>query len=97
MPVTDHDHTLDLAGRRRRARHRAWQRGLRELDLLLGRFADARLDAMDAADLLEFEQLLQEPDPSLLAWIMASDDPAETGRLPALALVRRFHGMQARA
>lgn len=57
------------AVRRRRLRFRAWHRGMREVDLLLGRFADAHLDALDEADLTSFEALLEVPDPVVLAWI----------------------------
>jgi antitoxin CptB len=97
VTVMDQHPLLDVDARRRRARHRAWQRGLRELDLLLGRFADAHIDSMAEPELLEFERLLDEPDPSLLGWIMAVDEPEATSRLPALARVRHFHGRRAGA
>ena len=48
----------DIAIRRRRLRYRAWHRGTRELDLLLGPFADAELDSMEPAELDRFEALL---------------------------------------
>ena len=46
--------------RRRRVLFRAWRRGLREMDLVMGRFADVNLPGMDEADLSEFERLLEE-------------------------------------
>jgi len=60
--------TLDE--RRRRILFRARRRGLREMDLVMGRFADANLRAMSEAELDEFERLLNVPDPQILAWIM---------------------------
>jgi antitoxin CptB len=67
-----------LDARRRRILFRAWRRGMREMDLVMGRFADARLPAMSEAELDEFERLLDAPDPSVLAWITAETPvPAE--------------------
>jgi antitoxin CptB len=58
-----------LDARRRRALFRAWRRGIREMDLVMGNFADANLPAMSEPELDEFERLLDAPDPELLAWI----------------------------
>jgi antitoxin CptB len=59
---------LDL--RRRRVKFRAWHRGMREVDLLLGRFADAELDSLDEGGLSGLEALLDIPDRDLLAWVL---------------------------
>ena len=55
--------------RRKRLRYRAWHRGTKEMDLLLGRFADAQLAGMTRAQLDAFEALLSESDPDLYDWI----------------------------
>jgi antitoxin CptB len=52
--------SLDLM--RRRIRLRAWRRGMREMDLILGGFADATLQTLGAAELAQFEALLDAPD-----------------------------------
>ena len=62
-----------LDARRRRALFRAWRRGLREMDLVMGRFADMNLPFMDEADFSEFERLLDVPDPQVLAWITGEE------------------------
>ena len=83
-----------LATRRRRAAYRANYRGTKEMDWLLGKFAEARLEAMDADALTCFEQFLALPDPDLNAWIL---DPAKvTGQEFAqlVADLRAFHGLQ---
>jgi antitoxin CptB len=67
----------DSAMRLRRLRYRAWHRGTKEMDLLLGPYADARLAAMDGAELDRFETLLEELDTDLLAWLMGQE-PAPT-------------------
>ena len=40
------------------------------MDLILGQFADAHLEGFDAVALGEFEDLLNEPDPEVQAWLM---------------------------
>lgn len=42
---------------------------MRELDLLMGGFADSHIDGLDAAELAAFEALLREPDSDVLKWI----------------------------
>jgi antitoxin CptB len=58
-------HGLDA--RRKRLLFRCWHRGTREMDFLIGRFADAHLPAMSDAELDEFESLIDLPDPDLYA------------------------------
>ena len=55
--------------RLKRLRIRSWRRGTREMDLILGRFADTRLGDLDAGALDLYEALLEENDHDLYAWI----------------------------
>ena len=57
--------------RRKRLIYRAWHRGTREADLILGSFAEAHLAAFDAAQLDRFEALLECSDAELFDWINA--------------------------
>ncbi len=60
-----------------RVRFRAWRRGFREADLILGPFADRRAPAMSEAELDRFERLLEESDHDIYAWILgATPTPA---------------------
>lgn len=81
---------LDM--RRRRLQFRAWHRGMREVDLLLGRFADAAIAELDEAEIAGFEALLDVPDRQVLAWVTGEETvPAEADSV----LLRRllaFHG-----
>ena len=52
-----------LDERRRRILFRAWRRGMREMDLVMGHFADQNLPTMSEADLDAFERLIDAPDP----------------------------------
>ncbi len=66
-----------LDARRRKLLFRAWHRGLREVDLILGGFADAHIATLDEAALREFEALMDVPDGELLAWLTgAAEVPA---------------------
>lgn len=56
-----------------RLKFRSWHRGTREIDLLLGSFADAHLDAFSAAELDQYEALLSESDPDLYNWITGTE------------------------
>jgi antitoxin CptB len=56
-----------LDDRRKRLLFRCWHRGTREMDLILGRFADAEIARLADGDLAELERLLDVPDPDLYA------------------------------
>ena len=66
----------------RRMKMRAMRRGIREMDLMLSAYADARLEHMTEGELNLFDQLLGENDQDLYAWV--------TGQTPAGAV---FSGM----
>jgi antitoxin CptB len=61
--------------RRKRIRIRAWRRGTKEMDLILGGYADARLAAMDGPALDLFEALLAEDDHALYQWVTGQATP----------------------
>src|SRR5690606_26735637 len=67
----------DIAVRRKKLRYRAWHRGTREMDLVLGPFADAHTEAMDAVGLDRLEALMSEEDPPLLTWVMGQVVPPD--------------------
>jgi antitoxin CptB len=67
-----------LDDRRKRLLFRCWHRGTREMDLLLGRFADAEIETLTDAELTELERLLEIPDPDLYAAVTGDKPlPAE--------------------
>jgi antitoxin CptB len=63
-----------LDDRRKRLLFRCWHRGTREMDLILGRFADTEISVLSDADLAELERLLELPDPDLYA-ALTGDTP----------------------
>ena len=56
-----------LDDRRKRLLFRCWHRGTREMDLILGRFADAEIANLTDEELDQFEHLIEVPDPDLYA------------------------------
>lgn len=69
---------------------RSWRRGIREMDLILGPYADARLAALDAARLDAYEALLEENDQDLYQWVTAQAAPAAAHEL-MIGELRIFH------
>jgi antitoxin CptB len=63
----------DISIRRRRLRYRAWHRGTKEMDLVLGPFADARLEGFGTPELDRLEALMDEEDTDLLKWVMGQE------------------------
>ena len=56
-----------LDDRRKRLLFRCWHRGTREMDLILGRFADAEIAHLTGDELDQLERLIEVPDPDLYA------------------------------
>jgi antitoxin CptB len=65
-----------LDERRKRLLFRCWHRGTREMDLILGRFADAEIANLSDDELAQFEYLMDVPDPDLYAALTANVPPA---------------------
>ena len=63
-----------LDARRRRLLFRAWHRGMRELDLIVGRFAESAIGQLTADEIVDFEHLMEVPDRQLLAWVIGETD-----------------------
>ncbi len=77
--------------RRRKLLFRSWHRGTREMDLIMGRFADAWLSCFGEQDLDEFERLVDTPDPDLLVWIVGSEPIPSDRDSRMLRHLRAFH------
>jgi len=89
------DMLTEIEVRRRRAVYRAAHRGTKEMDYLLGKFADAEVPRMAEADLERFEQLLALPDPELQSWLMGPPQALANEVSGLVADIRAFHGVDA--
>lgn len=77
--------------RRKKLKFHCWHRGTREMDLVLGRFADDRLATMTTEDVSALELLLEAPDSELFAWITGGKTAPANFDLPILREIRNFH------
>jgi antitoxin CptB len=77
--------------RRRKLLFRAWRRGVREMDLIVGRFADAHIDKFDEAGLDDFERLIEAPNAALYAWVIGAQDIPANYDTAVLVKLRTFH------
>ncbi|MGB0508080.1 MAG: succinate dehydrogenase assembly factor 2 [Pikeienuella sp.] len=87
MTVEIHEHRI------KRLLMRSWRRGMKEMDLILGGFADKHLAGLNAADLDAYEQLLDENDQDLYKWVSGALEMPEAHR-PLLKIIADFHGIR---
>ena len=85
--------TDDAETRRRRAVYRACHRGTKEMDWILGRFAQAALPAMPEDSLGRFERMLALPDPDLQDMILHPELMPAGEFAELVAAVRVFHAL----
>jgi antitoxin CptB len=92
LPVTGLSRSTDgLDPRRKRILFRAWHRGTREMDLLMGQYAERAIDAMSNAELDLFEALIEVPDRDLFAWITGKEEAPANYDTPVFQALRAFH------
>jgi antitoxin CptB len=77
--------------RLKRIRFRAWRRGFREADLILGPFADSHGPNLTETQAIAFEILLDQPDHDVYAWIIGKASPPPEFETDLLAMIRDFH------
>jgi antitoxin CptB len=78
LPMAQHPDSLDP--RRKRLLWRATHRGVKEMDLILGGFAQKRIAALTESQLRELEAIIDLPDQDLLTWATKQGEvPSEHG------------------
>src|SRR5579864_6591492 len=85
-----------LDERRRKLLFRAWRRGVREMDLIVGRFADVHIDKFDAASLDDFEHLIEAGNVELYAWVTDAEKAPAQYDTAVLAQLKAFHAQNAK-
>jgi len=83
-----------LTDRRKRLLFRCWHRGTREMDLLLGRFADAEIGRLADDELGQLEHLLEIPDPDLYAALIGDRPLAPEDAVPLFARIKAFRAVE---
>jgi antitoxin CptB len=79
--------------RRRRALYRATHRGSKELDFLLGRFAEATVETMSIIEISVMERLIDVPDPEIAASLFEGHSLGEHDLDSLMRRLRCFHGV----
>jgi succinate dehydrogenase flavin-adding protein (antitoxin of CptAB toxin-antitoxin module) len=79
--------------RRRRAIWRATHRGSKEMDYLLGRFAEQAVDSMNADEIAVLERLIEMPDPQIELSVYEGYSLGDRDLDTLIERVRRFHGL----
>ena len=74
----------DMDIRRKRLIYRSWHRGTREMDLILGRFADTHIKEFSAEELDRYEEILTYSDPDLYNWVSGREPVPANLRTPVL-------------
>ncbi|MED5550440.1 MAG: succinate dehydrogenase assembly factor 2 [Pseudomonadota bacterium] len=80
--------TLDT--QRKKLRIRAWRRGFKEADLILGRFCDDNIDSLDKAGLDAFEALLDQSDQDVYGWIIGREPVPAAFDTPVMDRLKAF-------
>ncbi len=75
---------------RRKLVFRAWRRGFREMDLLMGSFADEHMEALSSEGVAEFERLLSLPDWEVYAWLIGQKPVPDNHKGPVLDALIAF-------
>jgi antitoxin CptB len=80
-----------LDPRRRRILFRCWHRGMREVDLLLGQFADARIDQLSEDELDQLEHFMEAQDVDIFSWFAGSKPVDPDYARPIFETIKAFH------
>ena len=76
----------------KRLRMRSWRRGMKEMDLILGPFADGPLASLDDEGLAHYERLLEENDQDLYKWVSGAA-PRPDAHAALIGTIAGFHGI----
>jgi antitoxin CptB len=81
---------MDDTDRLKRLKFRAWRRGFREADLILGPFVDTHGPSLTPTELSDLEVLLDQPDQDLYAWIIGREPTPPAFATQVMARIREF-------
>ena len=84
------DKVEDLENWRKRLTYRSWHRGMKEMDLLMGTFADQHVPTFNAEQLRAYDAVLDIEDPDLYAMYMGQIPPSEAQNSDILTMFLGF-------
>lgn len=83
--------TAGLDPRRKRLLFRAWHRGTREMDLLMGTYAESVIETLSDEEMTIFEALIEVPDRDLFSWIAQGEPVPDNYDTPVFRGLKGFH------
>lgn len=85
--------TETAEARLKRLSMRSWRRGMKEMDMILGKYSDARLADLGPDDLAAYEALLDENDQTLYKWVSGAE-PTPAIHQGVIREIAHFHGIE---
>jgi antitoxin CptB len=85
MPTSE---TPDI--RLKRLIYRSWHRGFKEMDLILGNFANERLRALSDSQIDAYERLIDEPDNEIYSWLLEKAETPDQHRTDVFEMIKSF-------
>ncbi|MDB2430883.1 succinate dehydrogenase assembly factor 2 [Alphaproteobacteria bacterium] len=76
--------TQQLNAERRKLHFRSCHRGIKEMDIIFGKFADVVLGDLPEEELMDYQRILELPDDKLLSWATGREDVPDDARSPLL-------------
>ena len=81
----------DTEKKRKRLIFRSWHRGTREMDLIMGTFADSCVNTLSEQELDLYDQLLEIPDPDLYNWVSGREAVPEEHLTAVMNMLLEHH------
>jgi antitoxin CptB len=82
-----------LDDRRKRLLFRCWHRGTREMDLILGRFADAEIAGLAELEVAQLEALVGLEDPDLYPAFVGDTELPKQFHTPLFERIKTFRNL----
>ena len=76
--------TQELNAERRKLHFRSCHRGINEMDIIFGKFADVVLGDLSEEELPDYQRILELPDDKLFSWATGREDVPDDVRSPLL-------------
>jgi antitoxin CptB len=89
MPETTPEDNISI--KRKQLLFRSWHRGTREIDLLLGKFADTHIPGFGAAELELYDRFLNNSDPDIYNWLTGQEPVPPSEETPVVRLLLDFY------
>jgi len=80
----------NISIKRKQLIFRSWHRGAKEIDLMLGKFADAHIPQFDARQLAAYERFLKNSDPDIFNWMTGQEPVPPSEDNDVVSLLREF-------